>query len=152
MNKDLTGNSDAQKMTEETFRSILKDKFGSLPSANIVLSDGSKIQIDGWNDSKNIFAEFYSRQGPLKDGQKKKIARDILKLAWLGRDREGCRVIFCHANKSIQDYLTNGSWLAQAMASFKVEIEDLSDRLPEAIRNQLLEAQRIQAAYRKAPD
>lgn len=150
MPKDHTAISTSQILAETEMRSILSSQFGVVLLADRVqLGDGSSVQIDGYNQASKLFIEIYSRQGPLLDGQKKKVSRDILKLAMLKSEDPTRNVIFCYANDVLSKHLNNGSWLAQAAKIFGVELRNLSDELSEETRKYLISAQKLQATNRK---
>ncbi|HBJ84519.1 MAG TPA: hypothetical protein DDZ88_11735 [Verrucomicrobiales bacterium] len=147
--KDSSGNSIAQNEAEPHFRALLLPELGELNPCCIQLPDGSSVQIDGSNSQQSILVEIFARQGSLLDGQKKKAARDILKLAMLKRLKPNRRVIFCYANEKLDKHLKGASWLAHAAATFQVELIDVSDRLPEKVKALLIKTQSEQAKNRR---
>lgn len=147
--KDSSGNSSVQNEAEAHFRALLSQELGELKPCRIRLQDGSSVKLDGCDGEQGILVEIFARQGSLLDGQKKKAARDILKLAMLKRLKPDRRVIFCYANEKLDKYLKGDSWLAHAAKTFQVELKDVSDRLSGELKDQLIKAQSEQAKHRR---
>ena len=104
--KDQTGRSDVQQEAEKEIRRLLCGRFPGLDKCTLRLRDGSQVEVDAGDQAHSIFIEIFARQGPLKDGQKKKIARDILKLLLLKYDLEenALRIGLAYANAAIHTF------------------------------------------------
>ena len=95
------------------------------------LPGGGVVELDGFNPEQRIACEAFARIGPLKAGQKRKLGNDILKLLLLERRMGGqWRKILVLAGEQALASLSRGSWQAQAVVEFGVEI--LLIRLDEA--------------------
>jgi hypothetical protein len=148
MRKDHTAISGIQLAAEEPIRLLLREEYGDLKPGKIILSDGSHVSVDGLSDDGLTIVEIFCRQGSLLDGQKKKVARDILKLAMLKAEDPERRVVFCYANTKLEGHLKGGSWLAKAATHFQVELKNLQHTLPKELEEDLEAAQRLQATNR----
>ncbi|MGJ8649179.1 MAG: hypothetical protein ACSHX4_02355 [Opitutaceae bacterium] len=151
MKKDTRGDSSIQRTAEGIMRAAVekKLKIGPLASAIIQIKDGVKVEVDAVTEDKSVLIEIFARQGKLLDGQKKKIAKDMLKLALLGVDIDGKkrRLIIAHANPAITGHLKQESWISCAAEKFGIEELDISDDLPPATKAELLEAQAVQGHF-----
>lgn len=126
-----------------------KLKVGPLASAIIQIKDAVQVEVDAVTEDKSVLIEIFARQGKLLDGQKKKIAKDILKLALLGVDFGGKkrRLIIAHANPAIASHLKQESWISCAADKFGIEELDISADLPPETKAELLKAQAVQGHF-----
>ena len=84
--KDARSDSSEQREAEQAIRCLLEEDFGPLNSGFWRLSDDSKVEVDAVSKSCNVAIEIFAHQGKLLDGQKKKIAKDMLKLALIRKE------------------------------------------------------------------
>ena len=78
MKEDLSDSS-VQSSTEAICLELLGEKLGaSLVPEILRLNDETTFQIDGVDREKGILCEVFSHMGALKDGQRKKLARDLV--------------------------------------------------------------------------
>jgi hypothetical protein len=147
MPKDPKGNSTVQMEAEVAIRELLKKHHGPLRPAQWPIDDEITVNIDAVSDDNSIFIEIFARQGNLLDGQKKKLAKDILKLALIGVHDgiKNRRLIIAHANPAISKHLTERSWVSSAARKFGIEEQNLFEELPAGLRERILEAQAVQA-------
>jgi len=127
-------------------RKLLEKVHGPLTKAKWSIDDDVEIEVDAVNSDRSVLIEIFARQGRLLDGQKKKIAKDILKLALIGigdssRKR---RLILAHANPAISRHVTQNSWLSKAATKFGIEEICLFDQLTEKLKSEIRAAQKIQ--------
>jgi len=146
MSKDPRGNSSVQQRAEVAMRTLLQAEHGLLAELNWKIDDDVEVQIDAVNSDRSVLIEIFARQGNLLDGQKKKIAKDILKLALIGIGDapKKRRLILAHANPAISKHVTHESWLSRATAKFGIEEICLFDKLPEELKAEIRETQKTQ--------
>src|SRR6266540_3442703 len=103
MSKDPRGNSSVQQRAEAAMRTLLQAEHGALAAVKWKIDSDFEVEIDAANGARSILIEIFAHQGALRDGQKKKIAKDILKLALigLGEPPNARRLILAHANPPI---------------------------------------------------
>lgn len=90
-----------------------------LESKSMRLENGATFHLDGVNERAKVLCEVFSHLGDLKDGQKKKLARDVLKLITVERIKgEPWRKVICVADEPAQRYLVGRSWCAAAVREF----------------------------------
>jgi hypothetical protein len=78
--------------------------------------------VDGISEDPPAYIEVFAHQGPLKAGQRHKVATDVLKLITLGREHPEARLIIAFADREAADTVTGSTWLAQALRSGHVEV------------------------------
>jgi hypothetical protein len=149
--KDETGRSDVQQAAEEEIRKLLRRQYPRLTKCFVPLKDGSKVEVDACDQSHNIFIEIFARQGPVKDGQNKKIARDILKLLLLKYDFDPTLVTvgLAYANPAVHSFLTSDSWQGAAVRMFGIKLFNLIDEISPDLRQTIQAAECKQAKRRR---
>ena len=149
--KDITGNSNVQMDAEIEMRKILQDhleiKEGLQPKT-ITIEGKIHVKVDAATLDNSLMAEIFARQGKLLDGQKKKLARDVLKLAVLKQKMPSSKVILAFANTEIEEYLTRSSWVAFAVKKFGIELKNLDEFISRELRIKIIMAQNEQAKNR----
>jgi hypothetical protein len=147
VSKGPRGDSTVQREAEAAIRAALESDYGDLKSIAWEFSDGTKVEIDAVSENRKILVEIFARQGSLLDGQRRKLAKDILKLALVCidvPDAKDLQLIIAHANPAITKYLTKESWLALATKRFGIKEIDMSNRLTEDLKMRIKQAQLIQ--------
>jgi hypothetical protein len=110
-----------------------------LTPRSLVLSNGSRVEVDGTAPDLSVLVEAFARQGALKGGQQKKVCQDALKLITLGRIHPDARLVIAFADPEAAEYASRGTWVAEALATWGVEVI-VVDIDPE-LRTQIREAQ-----------
>jgi hypothetical protein len=132
--------SSAQREAEPLILATLGAKLGvDLAPRRLSLPGGAQCDVDGVSADEMVLVEVFAHQGPLKGGQRGKIARDALKLITLGQHRAGARLILALADEASVKPLMAKSWLAEALATFKVEV--VLVEVDEATRTAIADAQ-----------
>lgn len=104
---------------------------------------GSKVEIDGFYESHRVACEAYAHVGPLKFGQSRKLATDVLKLAMVDKHLgQGCRKIIVVAGTEAYAWLTGKCWQAGAVREFGIEV--MRVELPPNIHAKVLATQALQ--------
>jgi hypothetical protein len=94
-----------------------------LASGLLTLGVGGSVQVDGVSRDGSVLVEVFAHQGPLKGGQRHKIAGDVLKLITLAREREPRpRLILAFADEPLARWAAGKSWLAASLAVWDVEV------------------------------
>lgn len=136
--------SAVQRGAEGAIIAALADKIKVplVPGGYVTLDVGVKIQLDARSDDGKVLVEAYARQGKLKGGQLKKVAQDVLKLAWIRQDPAfaDARGIVVFASEEALMSVTG--WMRQAAKEFGVEMCDVS--IDDELRSQIVEAQERQ--------
>jgi hypothetical protein len=87
------------------------------------LVDGTEFQVDGVDKAKRVLCEVFSHIGPLKDGQRKKLAKDILRLLVAEHSLQGdWRKVICVVDDPAYRYLTKTSWCSVAAKEFGFQV------------------------------
>ncbi len=147
--------SSAQRDAEALIRVKVAEHIGrSLSSATVELSGGARVQVDGAASDGSVLVEIFAHQGPLKSGQRHKVAQDALKLITLGRGRPDAELFIAFGDTEAAAYATKGTWLSEALATWGVTV--LVVELDQAVRQGIRAAQVRQeminpAAPRAAP-
>lgn len=129
-----------QRRAEEVIRSLLAGRLGvDLAPATIKLAAGAPVQVDAASADGRILAEIFARQGALKGGQQKKVAIDTLKLITVRHERPDTKLVIAFADPAAAAYATGGGWLAQALRTWRVDVEILD--IPQHLREEILAAQ-----------
>ena len=101
------------------------------------------IQPDFYSEEDGIIGEIFAHIGKPKKAQDNKIANDILKMLLLEKktSKQYCKIIVV-CDEDEQKKLKGLSALAESIRQFDVEIMYIE--LEENIRNQIIEAQKLQ--------
>lgn len=83
---------------------------------------GGRCDVDGVADDLSVLVEAFAHQGPMKSGQRAKVARDALKLVTLARSYPDARLILALADEECARPLQSTTWLAAALQTFGVEV------------------------------
>lgn len=132
--------SRAQRDAEPLMREKVAEHIGkSLSPATVQLESGALVQVDGASDDESVLVEILAPQGPLRGGQRHKVAQDALKLITLGRSRPGAQLILAFADADAAAYASKGTWLAEAVAAWGISV--LVVELDQAVRTGIRDAQ-----------
>jgi hypothetical protein len=125
---------------------------GTLEPVKLRYGEKSYMEFDcyGQNDKTILLAEIYARQGKLKSGQERKVAKDILKLyaqsELYKQAGMSVRTAFIFTNEEAAKYLEGASWVAAVAKKFGIEISRFNlDAMQTKV---LLEAQQDQNFYK----
>lgn len=115
--------STAQSDAEPLILAAVAEQVGvALEPRRLTLPGGATADVDGVAPDESVLVEVFARQGALKGGQRGKIARDTLKLITLGQHRPAARLILALADEAAAKPLKGKSWLAEALATFEIEV------------------------------
>lgn len=147
--------STAQSDAEPLILAAVAEQLGvTLEPRRLTLPGGASADVDGVAANESVLVEVFARQGGLKGGQRGKIARDALKLITLGQHRPGARLILALADEAAAKPLTAKSWLADALATFKVEVlvVELDSDVRAGIRDAQIRQVMVNTGPAAAPD
>jgi hypothetical protein len=149
--KNENGKSDVQCKIEQIIREKIQKKNGYEEKNRNLHIREIKFEPDFYfwdsKNNKNIIGEIYAHVGALKDGQKKKIAKDCLKLIAFERhydEQETLEKQFICVDNSVEIYLNGKSWLAKIFKSFDIEVINYKE-LKEEHKQEIQKAQNTQA-------
>ena len=115
-----------------------------LTPSDIRLADGTLFRVDGVNRTECVLCEIFSHVGNMRDGQRKKLAKDMLKLLAVENALGGeWRKIICIVDDPAREFLTGRSWCASVVRQFRFEV--LMTALDDSLRMQLTTVQLLQA-------
>ena len=137
-------NSNEQQKIEGYMLEKLNEKEGlNLQSQKLKLSDGTYVQLDGFDEKNNAICEMYAHIGSLKGAQPDKVASDFLKMLLVEKNR-GCGIkkYFCFADEEAAKKVKGSSWLASVAKQFCINIVVIE--LPENKKDEILKAQKRQ--------
>jgi hypothetical protein len=100
------------------------------------------MEVDGVDAARTIFIEAFARVGVLKDGQKKKVAKDALKFVALKAENPGARFVLAFADQAAHDSVVG--WVGAVLDEHG--IERVVVPISKALKKELLEAQTDQKA------
>jgi hypothetical protein len=134
----------AQRNAEIVIIAALSTELGAaLGKASIPTGNGGRVEVDGASADLAILVEAYAHQGALRGGQPKKLATDVLKLTWIGRQVAAERLILALADERVEAYLRRPkAWLTQALIDLGVEVIRVD--LDAATASALVAAQTVQ--------
>ncbi len=87
--------------------------------------DGSSacVDVDGVSADESVLVEVFAHQGPLKAGQRHKVATDALKLITLAKGRVPTpRLVLAFADPEGAKWTDGQSWLAAALKVWGIEV------------------------------
>src|SRR6266851_1004980 len=94
-----------------------------LAPEQIRLDDRTQFCVDGIDREARVLCEIFAHMGVLEDGQKKKLAKDILKLLAVEHALAGrWRKVICVIDKPARDFLCGKSWCAGVAREFHFEV------------------------------
>ncbi len=132
--------SSVQREAEPLILGKVAEHVGKdLSPRSLALSGGSSVQIDGAAADESVFVEIFAHQGPLKGGQRRKVAQDALKLITLGRSRPDAQLIIAFGDPDAAAYATSGTWLSEALDTWRISV--LVVELEETARDGIRAAQ-----------
>lgn len=135
--------SSVQLAAETEIRAALRDTFGpGLRPDTVLLDDTAPVEVDAVSPNQTVFVEIFAHQGPLKPGQKRKIALDALKLITIGRNYPDAELVIALADEAAAASLGSHSWLAVALRLWNIKVEVVP--IEDDTRAQLLDAQAVQ--------
>ena len=129
--------STIQRDAERSARDVLAKALGKpLAPRTVRLGGGALVQVDAVAADESVFAEILAHHGPLKGGQRHKIATDALKLITIARDRPSAALILAFLDHEAAEHATRGTWLAEALAvwNIRVTVIEVEARVRDAIR------------------
>jgi hypothetical protein len=101
------------------------------------------VQPDAIDHNKKVIVEVYAHVGELKGAQFHKVKCDILKLILIEEKLgEKWKKILCFADEAAAKYARGGSWVAEAVRTFGVDVRVVN--LSEEHLNRVKSAQRRQ--------
>lgn len=133
-------NSDSatQREAETVILDAISAQLGTtLAKRRVDLPGGSWVEVDGVAEDMSVFAEAFAHVGPMKGGQKRKVALDVLKLITLQRAYPEAQLVLAFCDSTAVNSLTG--WLGEAIGMGKLD-RRLAPLNPELI-NRLLEVQ-----------
>jgi hypothetical protein len=140
------GNSGEQRAAERVMLDLLGAQLGcELNPARITVPSGERVEVDGADASRTVLAECWAHQGPPKSAQRNKVLADAFKLAWIATTLyPRPRLILCLSDPLAAAPFLPGtrSWAARALQDHGIAVSVV--RLPDDLRQRLLEAQRRQ--------
>jgi hypothetical protein len=132
--------SSVQLAAEVEIRAALQDEFGPGLKPDTVLIDGATpVKVDGVSDDERVFVEIFAHQGPLKGGQRRKVALDVLKLITIGREHPDAQLVIALADETAAASLKSNTWLATALRLWKIDVVVVP--ITDDTRAQLVDAQ-----------
>jgi hypothetical protein len=93
-----------------------------LAARRLRLGEGAYVVVDGVAPDESILVEVFAHLGRLKGGQVHKVAQDALKLITLARSRPASKLILAFGDREAADCVRGGSWLAEALRAWGVEV------------------------------
>lgn len=141
--------SSEQRAAEEAIRSRVAARLGKeLRPITLKLGGGAAVQVDGAAVDESAFVEIFARQGPLKGGQRHKVATDALKLITIGRSRPDAVLIIAFADEQAASYAIKGTWMAEALATWRIQVlvVDLDGEVRDGIRSAQIRQQMVNPA------
>ena len=122
--------STEQQQAEIFMLRMLADTLGLNFDNNTKLPMNIIVQPDAIDLDKKVIVEAYAHIGELKGAQHNKVKGDILKLILIEEKLgEGWRKILCFADEAAAKYVRSGSWVAEAVRTFGIEVHVV--HLPE---------------------
>lgn len=132
--------SSVQLAAEAEIRLSLEGRLETRLAPATVLIDGtSPVKVDGVSEDETVFVEIFAHQGPLKGGQRHKIATDALKLITIGREHPAAQLVIAVTDETAAASLKSSTWLAAALRLWKIDVVVVP--IKKDTRAQLLEAQ-----------
>jgi hypothetical protein len=130
--------SAAQRDAEAVIIKAISDQLGAdLVPRRVDLPGGTWVEVDAADPGHSVFAEAFAHVGPMKGGQQRKVALDVLKLITIQRSHPGARLVLAFCDESAMSSLTR--WLGEAITIW--DIERRVAPLDPQLRERLLEAQ-----------
>ncbi|MBQ8799662.1 MAG: hypothetical protein IJZ55_08870 [Lachnospiraceae bacterium] len=125
MGKNASSCSTEQQKMERNLFPLIEEWLGvELKSDAKVYVGDAHIEPDFINEDEKIVGEIFAHIGTLLEGQKRKLAQDVLKMLLLERNRNVVfRKIIVVCDKAVYTFLTGKSWLAECISEFGVEIK-----------------------------
>ncbi|NQT12414.1 MAG: hypothetical protein HQ582_06690 [Planctomycetes bacterium] len=137
--------SEVQREVEPVCLQLVSDIL-KVPLApdDIRLDDGTLFRVDGVNRTSRVLCEVFAHVGKMLDGQKKKLAKDMLKLLAVENALGGeWRKIICIVDDPARKFLEGRSWCASVIRQFRFEV--LMPALDDGLWRQLKTVQGQQA-------
>jgi hypothetical protein len=128
--------SAAQRDAEAVIIKAISDQLGAdLVPRRVDLPGGTWVEVDAADHT--VFAEAIAHVGPMKGGQRRKVALDVLKLITVQRSHPGARLVLGFCDESAMSSLTG--WLGEAITILDIERRVVP--LDPQLRERLLKAQ-----------
>lgn len=130
--------SAVQREAESHILAALSQQLGvTLAKRRVDLPGGAWTEVDGVAPDLSVLAEAFARQGPVKGGQKRKVALDVLKLITIRREHPQAKLVLAFCDEGAAKSLTG--WPAEAVRTWDVQVA-IAD-IPADVRARLLAAQ-----------
>ena len=137
------GDSGTQLAAEKVILAAVSDRIGvALAPASFKLPGGARVDVDGASADRSVLVECFARQTAMKEGQRRKIARDALKLITIAHSRPGTRLILALSSEAAARGLLGEAWLAEALRTWGVEV--LAVDIDAEVTQSILDAQKGQ--------
>jgi hypothetical protein len=135
---NFASESSTQRDAERLILDAVAQSVGAeLAPKRLTLNGGAVVDVDGVAPDESVLVEVFAHQGPLKGGQRHKIAGDALKLITIARERKPVpRLLLAFGDPNITTFFAGKSWLAAAINAWQIEIivAELDDAVREGIR------------------
>ena len=147
---DENGKSDVQYRIEKRIRERIQKKNEYEEKNRTIPIGKTHFELDFYfydkKNNKYLIGEIYAHRGKLKDGQKKKLAKDCLKLIAIekhfNQQNTFEKQIIC-VDKKVEDYLKGDSWFAEVFDLFGITVK--CEELETELNTEIEEAQNRQA-------
>ncbi len=129
--------SSAQRNAEHLIREEVATRVEiELKARSVEFASGAVVNVDGVADDESVFVEIFAHHGPLKGGQRHKIATDALKLITIGRSRPAAKLIIAFADDEAAAYAAKGTWLSEALITWNIDVlvVDIDPAVRDGIR------------------
>lgn len=135
------GRSDEQLEAESVMIDALAQQLGvHLEPAQVLLPDGSRMEVAGATEDLSVLVEAWAHQGPPKSEDRAKVSKDAFKLAFasrlVGTDPRKILLFSCH---EAAHHFTDQGWEAAALREFGIEV--IVTPLPDDMRERLFAVQ-----------
>lgn len=113
-----------QRSAEAVILAAVGGSIGAeLAPETLNLPGGSRVDVDGVAEDRSVLVEVFAHQGPLKPGQRHKVARDALKLITVAQALpERPRMMLAFGDEQAAAALQGKSWLAEALVTWEIEV------------------------------
>ena len=139
--ESIPGNSEVQRNAEFEMISWLELQLNcELRPKRISVSDGVRLELDGFSEEPLIICEAWAHQGTPKSAQKYKVMNDAMKMVFtrmiIGTH---ARAILLFADDDAAKHFRGNTWQAAALKANQIEI--YVAELPEALLANIKKAQ-----------
>lgn len=89
-----------------------------LSKQRLDLPGGAWVEVDGVASDLSVLVEAFAHQGPMKGGQKRKVALDVLKLITLRRVYPDAELVLAFSDEAAMNSVTG--WMAEAIEAWMI--------------------------------